>query len=114
LQYAILMVNLTQSLLKYILSVTEIRRAHRVGGAIAPPWEDKPIYGFYIELSTGTPSLPPWLYFLTQRNSLCGAYHLFNLFCDYVHIPLNPDIRHQRRLCGRQSLHHKISCLRSV
>ncbi len=48
------MVNLTQSMLKYMLSVLEIRRAAKYGGAIAPPWEDKPIYGFYIELSTGT------------------------------------------------------------
>lgn len=47
------MVNLTQCVLKYALSVVEIRRAATVGGAIAPPWEEKPIYGFYIELSTG-------------------------------------------------------------
>lgn len=46
------MVSLTQCLLKYILCLYEIRRAAALGGPLAPSWEEKPIYGFYIELST--------------------------------------------------------------
>jgi hypothetical protein len=94
------MVNLTQYLLKYVLSVLEIRRAARVGGAIAPPWEDKPIYGFYIELSTGVCYFSHTHSLLTHCNSLCGTNYLSHLFRDHVYIPLYPDIRHPGRLCG--------------
>ena len=38
---------------KYILSLVELRRARTRGGENAPPWEDKSVYNFYIELTTG-------------------------------------------------------------
>jgi E3 ubiquitin-protein ligase synoviolin len=38
---------------KYVLSLYEIRRASQRGGENAPPWENKSMWTFYIELSTG-------------------------------------------------------------
>lgn len=54
LQYAILMASVLNSLARYGLSSIELRRASRRGGANAPPWENKSMYIFYIELATGT------------------------------------------------------------
>ena len=108
------MVNLTQALLKYVLYVLEIRRATRVGGAIAPPWEEKPIYSFYIELSTGVYSIPSHLRLLTWSHSICRTYHLSHIFCYHVHIPFHPHIRHSGCLCRRQSVYHQVPRVCSV
>jgi hypothetical protein len=87
------MVNLTQCVLKYALSVVEIRRAAAVGGAVAPPWEEKPIYGFYIELSTGASERLERRTVLTYT-SFRRAHHLSILFYSHVHLSLNPDLRY--------------------
>lgn len=42
---------------KYCISTTEIRRAIERGGEDAPPWENKSIYIFYVELVTGKCSI---------------------------------------------------------
>ena len=38
---------------KYFLSLYDLRRASQRGGENAPPWENKSMWVFYIELSTG-------------------------------------------------------------
>ncbi len=43
-------------MLRYMLSILDLRRARARGGENAPPWENKSMYIFYIELLTG-PSL---------------------------------------------------------
>lgn len=47
------MASAFNSLAKYGLSSIELRRASTRGGANAPPWENKSMYVFYIELVTG-------------------------------------------------------------
>lgn len=53
-QYAILMASLINTSAKYALSLYELRRAASLGGETAPPWENKSMYVFYVELVTGT------------------------------------------------------------
>jgi E3 ubiquitin-protein ligase synoviolin len=53
-QYAILMASVLNSIAKYSISVIDLRRASRRGGENAPPWEDKSMWVFYVELATGT------------------------------------------------------------
>ena len=43
-------------MLRYTLSILDLRRARARGGENAPPWENKSMYIFYIELLTGTQS----------------------------------------------------------
>jgi E3 ubiquitin-protein ligase synoviolin len=45
--------SVLNTIAKYCLSVVELRRARRLGGENAPPWENKSMYTFYIELTTG-------------------------------------------------------------
>lgn len=40
-------------MLRYALSILDLRRARTRGGENAPPWENKSMYIFYIELLTG-------------------------------------------------------------
>ncbi|TFK54025.1 hypothetical protein OE88DRAFT_1695115 [Heliocybe sulcata] len=62
-EYAILMASATNSMAKYILSVVDLRRARSRGGATAPPWENKSMYVFYIELATDFLKLSTYLTF---------------------------------------------------
>jgi len=41
------------TILKYVLSTYDLRRAAHRGGVNAPPWENKSMWIFYIELVTG-------------------------------------------------------------
>jgi E3 ubiquitin-protein ligase synoviolin len=52
-QYAILMASAFNTIVKYVLSLYDLRRAGRMGGENAPPWENKSMWFFYIELATG-------------------------------------------------------------
>jgi E3 ubiquitin-protein ligase synoviolin len=52
-QYSILMASLMNSKAKYILSAIEFHRAASRGGENAPPWEDKSMWIFYVDLITG-------------------------------------------------------------
>lgn len=54
-KYGILMASISNTILKYLLSAYDLRRAGRRGGENAPPWENKSMWLFYIELATGTP-----------------------------------------------------------
>jgi E3 ubiquitin-protein ligase synoviolin len=47
------MASALNSVAKYVLSCIELRRARTRGGETAPPWEDKSVWNFYIELTTG-------------------------------------------------------------
>ena len=52
-QYAILLASALNAMLRYTLSILDLRRARARGGENAPPWENKSMYIFYIELLTG-------------------------------------------------------------
>ena len=52
-QYAILLASASNSIAKYCINVIEFRHARAHGGETAPPWENKSMYLFYIELCTG-------------------------------------------------------------
>jgi len=52
-EYAILIATLMNSAAKYAISITDLRRASNRGGENAPPWEDKSMWVFYVELATG-------------------------------------------------------------
>lgn len=58
LQYAILIASAVNSLAKYTLCAYEHKRAAVRGGENAPPWENKSMYTFYIDLFTGMPIFP--------------------------------------------------------
>ena len=47
------MASLMNSKAKYILSAIEFHRAASRGGENAPPWEDKSMWIFYVDLITG-------------------------------------------------------------
>lgn len=47
------MASVLNSIAKYGISIIELRRASRLGGENAPPWEDKSMWVFYVELATG-------------------------------------------------------------
>lgn len=38
---------------KYIICVIDLRRARQRGGENAPPWQNKSMWVFYVELVTG-------------------------------------------------------------
>lgn len=52
-QYAILLASALNSIAKYCINIIEFRHARTNGGEAAPPWENKSMYLFYIELCTG-------------------------------------------------------------
>ena len=52
-QYAILLASALNAILRYTLSLLDLRRARTRGGENAPPWENKSMYTFYIDLLTG-------------------------------------------------------------
>jgi E3 ubiquitin-protein ligase synoviolin len=47
------MASVMNTIAKYLLSAYDLRRAGRRGGEDAPPWENKSMWVFYIELVTG-------------------------------------------------------------
>jgi E3 ubiquitin-protein ligase synoviolin len=47
------MASVINTIFKYLLSAYDLRRAGRRGGENAPPWENKSMWVFYIELATG-------------------------------------------------------------
>ena len=53
LEYAILMASALNAMAKYALSILEFRRAAYRGGENAPPWENKSMWVFYVDLMTG-------------------------------------------------------------
>ncbi|KAF8972937.1 hypothetical protein BDZ97DRAFT_1900798 [Flammula alnicola] len=62
-EYGILMASVMNTILKYLLSTYDLRRAGRRGGENAPPWENKSMWIFYIELATDFLKLTTYLVF---------------------------------------------------
>ncbi|PPQ65008.1 hypothetical protein CVT26_015717 [Gymnopilus dilepis] len=62
-EYGILMASVMNTILKYLLSAYDLRRAGRRGGENAPPWENKSMWVFYIELGTDFLKLTTYLVF---------------------------------------------------
>jgi E3 ubiquitin-protein ligase synoviolin len=54
------MASLINSKAKYVLSAVEFHRAASRGGENAPPWEDKSMWIFYVDLITGVFLLAPF------------------------------------------------------
>ncbi|KAF8629198.1 hypothetical protein AX17_005783 [Amanita inopinata Kibby_2008] len=62
-EYGILVASVMNTISKYLLSVYDLRRAGRRGGENAPPWENKSMWIFYIELATDFLKLTTYLIF---------------------------------------------------
>ncbi|KIL68928.1 hypothetical protein M378DRAFT_184790 [Amanita muscaria Koide BX008] len=62
-EYGILVASVMNTVSKYVLSVYDLRRAGRLGGENAPPWENKSMWVFYIELATDFLKLTTYLIF---------------------------------------------------
>ncbi|KAH9913456.1 uncharacterized protein BXZ73DRAFT_92953 [Epithele typhae] len=62
-EYAILLASALNAILRYTLSIIDLRRARTRGGESAPPWENKSMYIFYIELLTDFLKLATYLTF---------------------------------------------------
>ncbi|RPD54199.1 hypothetical protein L227DRAFT_556717 [Lentinus tigrinus ALCF2SS1-6] len=62
-EYAILLASALNAILRYILSLLDLRRARTRGGENAPPWENKSMYIFYIELLTDFLKLATYMTF---------------------------------------------------
>ncbi|KAK7057397.1 RING-type domain-containing protein [Favolaschia claudopus] len=62
-EYGILMATVVNTAAKYLLCTYELRRAGQRGGENAPPWENKSMWVFYIELATDFLKLTTYLVF---------------------------------------------------
>ncbi|KAJ7497124.1 hypothetical protein FB451DRAFT_218163 [Mycena latifolia] len=62
-EYGILMATVANTVCKYLLCAYELRRAGQRGGENAPPWENKSMWVFYIELATDFLKLTTYLVF---------------------------------------------------
>ncbi|KAI0351005.1 hypothetical protein OH77DRAFT_1487968 [Trametes cingulata] len=62
-EYAILLASSLNAMLRYALSILDLRRARTRGGENAPPWENKSMYIFYIELLTDFLKLATYMTF---------------------------------------------------
>ncbi|KAF9652997.1 hypothetical protein BDM02DRAFT_3258206 [Thelephora ganbajun] len=64
-EYAILLASALNSIAKYCINIIEFRHARANGGETAPPWENKSMYLFYIELCTDFMKLTTYLLFFS-------------------------------------------------
>ncbi|KAJ7755701.1 hypothetical protein DFH07DRAFT_743121 [Mycena maculata] len=64
-EYGILVATVANTVSKYLLCAYELRRAGQRGGENAPPWENKSMWVFYIELATDFFKLTTYLVFFT-------------------------------------------------
>ncbi|KAF9007990.1 hypothetical protein BDQ17DRAFT_182079 [Cyathus striatus] len=62
-EYGILIASIMNTIVKYLLSAYELRRAGQRGGENAPPWENKSMWVFYVELATDFLKLTTYLIF---------------------------------------------------
>ncbi|KIJ67589.1 hypothetical protein HYDPIDRAFT_84249 [Hydnomerulius pinastri MD-312] len=62
-EYAILMASAMNVTAKYLIGVLDLRRAQRRGGENAPPWQNKSMWVFYVELVTDFLKLMTYLIF---------------------------------------------------
>jgi E3 ubiquitin-protein ligase synoviolin len=71
-EYAVLLASIGNTVAKYLLTAYELRRAGRRGGELAPPWEAKSMWIFYLELVTDFLKLSTYLLFFTVIVSYYG------------------------------------------
>jgi E3 ubiquitin-protein ligase synoviolin len=88
------MASVMNTILKYLLSSYELRRAGRRGGENAPPWENKSMWVFYIELATGaTGFFTSWEHCLLFRPldflKLTTYLIFFTIIITFYGLPLN-------------------------
>ncbi|KAI0644362.1 hypothetical protein C8Q79DRAFT_766432 [Trametes meyenii] len=62
-EYSILLASALNAMMRYALSLLDLRRARTRGGENAPPWENKSMYIFYIELLTDFLKLATYMTF---------------------------------------------------
>jgi E3 ubiquitin-protein ligase synoviolin len=62
-EYAILMASAMNTTAKYCVCVIDLKRARQRGGESAPPWQNKSMWVFYIELVTDFLKLTTYLLF---------------------------------------------------
>ncbi|THH07757.1 hypothetical protein EW145_g3168 [Phellinidium pouzarii] len=62
-EYAILLASLMNSVARYCIALVDLRHASLRGGENAPPWEDKSMLVFYVELATDFLKLVTYLTF---------------------------------------------------
>ncbi|KAI6121361.1 hypothetical protein F5141DRAFT_1258373 [Pisolithus sp. B1] len=62
-EYAILMASALNITAKYLICVMDLRRARQRGGENAPPWQNKSMWVFYVELVTDFLKLSTYLVF---------------------------------------------------
>lgn len=62
-EYAILMASALNISAKYLICVADLRRARQRGGENAPPWQNKSMWVFYVELVTDFLKLTTYLIF---------------------------------------------------
>ncbi|KAI0045279.1 hypothetical protein FA95DRAFT_1495638 [Auriscalpium vulgare] len=72
-EYAILMASASNSMAKYFLSAYEFRRAASRGGDNAPPWENKSMWVFYVDLATDFLKLITYLVFFAVVITFYGV-----------------------------------------
>ncbi|KAF9222617.1 hypothetical protein BS17DRAFT_881014 [Gyrodon lividus] len=71
-EYAILMASAMNVTAKYLICVIDLRRAQRRGGENAPPWQNKSMWVFYVELVTDFLKLATYLLFFLLIVALYG------------------------------------------
>ena len=86
------MASVMNTIAKYLLSAYDLRRAGRRGGENAPPWENKSMWVFYIELVTGESWVS--LYFIdcskrTDFLKLTTYLIFFVIIITFYGLPLN-------------------------
>lgn len=87
------MASILNTISKYLLSTYELRRAGQRGGENAPPWENKSMWIFYIELATGT--LSTFLFFIPAHLRVSDFLKLttylvfFAIIITFYGLPLN-------------------------
>ncbi|KAF9245005.1 hypothetical protein BU15DRAFT_85815 [Melanogaster broomeanus] len=71
-EYAILMASAMNVTAKYLICVIDLRRAQIRGGENAPPWQNKSMWVFYVELVTDFLKLATYLLFFLLIVALYG------------------------------------------
>ncbi|KAF8135634.1 hypothetical protein EV363DRAFT_1551350 [Boletus edulis] len=71
-EYAILMASAMNVIAKYLICVIDLRRAQQRGGENAPPWQNKSMWIFYVELMTDFLKLITYLLFFLFIVALYG------------------------------------------
>lgn len=87
------MASIMNTILKYLLSAYDLRRAGRRGGENAPPWENKSMWVFYIELATGKSFFPEVVWRLVNISldflKLTTYLVFFIIIITFYGLPLN-------------------------